>query len=112
MRRNGEWQIVAEQMLRYYEDPAPGRPDSRKYAEYVGTYELAPGTTLTVSSEGADLFSRRTGKSKELLVPEASDIFFRQGVEGRRLFRRDQKGRVDALIDRRNNEDIVWRKTK
>ena len=23
LRRNGEWQIVAEQVLRYYEDPAP-----------------------------------------------------------------------------------------
>ena len=111
VRRNGEWQIVAEQVLRYYEDPAPGKPDLKKYADYAGTYQLAPGTTLTVSSEGADLFSQRTDKPKQLLIPEASDIF-RKGVEGRRLFRRDEKGKVDAMIDRRNNEDIVWRKIK
>jgi len=108
---NGQWQIVAEQVLRYYEDPAPGKPDLKKYADYVGTYELVPGTTLTVSSEGADLFSQRTGRARELLVPEAPDIFFRKGVEGRRLFRRNEKGRVNALIDRRNNEDVIWEKT-
>src|ERR1700728_1397333 len=110
MHRNGEWQIVAEQVLRYYEDPAPGKADLKRYADYVGTYELAPGNVLTVSIEGADLFSQRTGKAKDLLIPEAPDIFFRNGVEGRRLFRRDERGRVDALIDRRNNEDLVWKK--
>jgi ketosteroid isomerase-like protein len=112
VRRNGEWQIVAEQVLRYYEDPAPGKADVKKYADYAGTYELAPGKTLTVSSEGTDLYSQRTDKPKQLLVPEASDIFFRKGVEGRLLFRRNEKEKVDALIDRRNNEDIVWKKTK
>ena len=112
VRRNGEWQIVAEQVLRYYEDPAPGKPDSKRYADYVGTYELAPGNVLTVSLEGADLFSQRAGRAKNLLIPEAPDIFFRKGVEGRQLFRRDDRGRVDALINRRNNEDVVWEKTR
>jgi hypothetical protein len=84
----------------------------KRYADYVGTYELTPETTLSVSAEGADLFSQRGAGAKNLLIPEASDIFFLKGVEGRRLFRRDERGRVDALINRRNNEDVVWRKTK
>jgi hypothetical protein len=112
MRRNGEWQIVAGQMLRYYEDPAPGKSDVKNYAEYVGTYELTPGTTLVISTEGTQLLSQRIGKTRDELIPEAPDIFFRRGVEGRRLFRRDERGKVDALIDRRNNEDIVWKKTR
>lgn len=112
VRRQGQWQIVAEQVLRYYEDPAPGRPETKKYPDYAGTYELAPGITLTVSIEGQNLFSQRAGRAKELLIAEAPDIFFRKGVEGRRLFRRNDKGMVDALIDRRNNEDVVWRKIK
>ena len=112
VRRNGQWQIIAEQVLRYYEDPAPGKPEIKKYPEYAGTYELTPGITLSVSAEGKNLFSQRSGRAKELLVPEAPDIFFRKGLEGRRLFRRDDQGKVDALIDRRNNEDVVWRKIK
>jgi hypothetical protein len=37
-------------------------------------------------------------------------MFFRAGVEGRRLFHRDASGKVDSLIDRRNNEDMLWKK--
>ena len=40
MRRGGNWQIVAAQVLRYYEDPAPGKADISKFAGYVGTYQL------------------------------------------------------------------------
>jgi len=40
----------------------------------------------------------------------ASNLFFRLGVGGRRLFRRSDNDKVDALIDRRNNQDVVWKK--
>jgi len=33
-------------------------------------------------------------------------------VEGRELFQRDARGKVDALDDRRNNEDIVWKRVR
>ena len=108
MRRNGTWQIVAGQVLRYYEDPAPGKADPAKLAEYTGTYELAPGVTRAVSVDGGELYVQRSGRPRELLIPEAPPIFFRKGVEGRVLFRYGSDGKVDALIDRRNNEDIVW----
>jgi len=111
LRRNDIWQIVAEQAPRYYEDPPVGRSETANYAGYSGVYALAPGTTRRVWIDGSALVSQRSNKGKELLLPEAGDIFFRKGVEGRFLFRRNAQGTVDALIDRRNNEDIVWRKT-
>ena len=52
MYRDGKWQIVAGQMFRYYEDPAPGKVDVKKYADYAGTYELAPAVTQTISVRG------------------------------------------------------------
>ncbi len=111
VQRNGEWQIVASQVLRYYEDPAPGKADTAKFSGYVGTYELNPGgATVTVSTEGGNLFEQKPEKPKQQLIPEAADIFFRKGVEGRWLFRRADDGKVDAVVDRRNNEDIIWRK--
>lgn len=110
MYRNGKWQIVAGQMFRYYEDPAPGKGDVRKYVDYAGTYELAPGKTQIVFVRGEDLYAQRKDGPEAELVLEAADIFFRKGVEGRRLFRRDDRGKVDAMIDRRNNEDVVWKK--
>ncbi len=111
LQRNGNWQIIASQAHRYYGDPAVGKADPKKFGDYIGTYELAPGQTRTVIAEGDKLFVERNGKKEELL-PETSEIFFRKGVEGRILFRYAAAGKVDALIDRRNNEDVIWRKTK
>jgi hypothetical protein len=117
LRRNGEWKIIASQAHRYYEDPAMGKIDPKKFGDFVGIYELAPDQTRSVTAEGGNLFVERKGKKeqlnkKEQLFSETSDLFFRKGVEGRILFRYDAHGKVDALIDRRNNEDVVWRKTK
>ena len=110
LRRNSSWQIIASQAHRYYEDPAVGDADPKKFADFTGTYELTPGQTRTVTADNGKLFVERKGKTQELL-PEATDIFFRKGVEGRILFRRDkQSGTVVTLVDRRNNEDVLWKK--
>ena len=117
LRRSGEWKIIASQAHRYYEDPAIGKIDPKKFGDFVGIYELAPDQTRSVTAEGGNLFVERKGKreqlnKKEQLFPETSDLFFRKGVEGRILFRYDAHGKVDALIDRRNNEDVVWTKKR
>jgi hypothetical protein len=112
MRRGGKWQIVAGQMFRYYEDPAPGKLNPAGFAEYLGTYELAPGNRLTIRTDGRQLYRQRGDRPTELLIPEATSIFFRKGVEGRLLFRRSDNQTIDTLIDRRNNEDVVWKRVK
>jgi hypothetical protein len=109
MYRAGRWQVVAAQVLRYYEDPAVGRADARRLDDYVGTYRLADGMEMKVVRDGDKLSLERGGKRTELL-PEVTDLYFRKGQEGRILFRRDEAGRVDALLNRRNNEDVVWKK--
>jgi len=70
------------------------------------------GGYLTLSDQvfGKDLYYQREDRPKDVLIPEATDIFFRKGAEGRRLFRYAENGKVDALIDRRNNEDLIWTK--
>ncbi len=109
LQRDDHWQIIASQAHRYYEDPAVGKADPKKFADFTGSYELASGQTRLVTDEGDKLFIERKGKKEELL-PETSELFFRKGVEGRILFRHAANGKVDALIDRRNNEDVTWTK--
>ena len=65
---------------------------------------------MAVTVEDGRLYAQRTGRAREELVPEGGEIFFRRGVEGRRLFHVGENGKVDALIDRRNNEDVIWKK--
>jgi hypothetical protein len=112
MLRNGTWQIVAGQVLRYYEDPAMAIGELKKMEDFAGTYEMAPGQTITVSIKNHELYAQRGDRTPQQLFQESGDIFFRKGVEGRYIFRRTSKGSVDALIDRRNNEDLVWLRTK
>lgn len=109
LRRNGLWRIASSQAMRYYEDPAVGKIDPKKFVDFNGTYELAPGQTRRVFSEGDNLYVERNGK-RDQLFPEGCEVFFRKGIEGRILFRYADNGKVDALIDRRNNEDVVWRR--
>jgi hypothetical protein len=109
LRRNGTWQIIASQAMRYYEDPVLGRVDPGKFAEFSGNYQLGEGQTRKVFAEGSRLYIEHNGR-REQLFPESPDIFFRKGVEGRILFRTDSNGKVNALIDRRNNEDVIWQK--
>lgn len=110
--RKGRWQIVISQTMRYYEDPAEGSTDIAHLDDFVGTYELAPGNRRTVSREGSNLYLQRGTGTKTKLIPETCDLFFRTGVEGRILFHRDALHSVDSLYDRRNNEDIVWRRVR
>jgi hypothetical protein len=112
LRRGGKWQIVAAQVLRYYEDPAPGKADASKFPGYVGSYQLSPQRTMAVTAENGRLYAQRNGRPREELIPEATDIFFRKGVEGRILFSYGDDGKVAIMIDRRNNEDVVWKKVK
>jgi hypothetical protein len=69
------------------------RPDIARFADYAGVYELVVGVTRKVWGEGDALFIRRLDKSKEQLFTEAGDLFFRKGVEGRLLFRRDAQSK-------------------
>jgi hypothetical protein len=99
---------VAAQVLRYYDDPSPSNADTGKFSDYAGVYQLAPGKTLHVLMEQGGLVIARDGDSRTPLLLESGDLFFSKGIEGRYLFRRTARGAVDALIKRRNNEDIVW----
>lgn len=80
MRRAGKWQIIATQVHRYYEDPAPGKADVSKFPSYVGTYQLSPERSLTITAQNGHLFEQRKGRERQELLPEASDIFFLKGV--------------------------------
>jgi hypothetical protein len=106
------WQIAASQVMRYYEDPASIRLGAKLLEEYAGVYEITPGRRITITARDGKLFAQ-VDKSKAVeMLAEAPDLFFRPGVEGRRLFHRGADGKIDRLVDRRNNEDMIWRRVK
>src|SRR5436309_4597908 len=61
LRRDGNWQIVASQAHRDYEDAAVGKAHPKKFPDLIGSYELAPGQTRTVTSENGASRDERHG---------------------------------------------------
>src|SRR5262249_23032523 len=55
VQRDGQWQILASQAHRYYEAPAAGQIDERRFRDYVGRYELAPGQVRTITAFDGNL---------------------------------------------------------
>jgi hypothetical protein len=80
---------------------------------YVGQYQIAPDVSYAITREGDKLFGQRTGRAKEELLPLAADVLYRKGVwRGEKVFERDAQGKVIRLLERRENNDLVWKKVK
>jgi hypothetical protein len=73
LRRNGTWQIVASQAMRYYEDPAIGRAVPAKFPEFSGVYQLADGPTSLPKME-VSLSSATANASN--FIPSRPTSFF------------------------------------
>lgn len=105
---NGRWRLVASQATRLYQDPAENVISSRASGDLVGTYELAPGVHYTITLEQNQFFGERSGRKKELLLPESTDVLFRKGAPVRKMFVRNAQGAVTGFVDRVNGADLVW----
>lgn len=110
---NGQWLRVATQVIVIPSERKSGVIDSKKLDDYLGQYQLAPDVLYTITREGNQLFGQRSGRAKEELLPLCHDMFYRKGVwRGEKVFERDTKGQVIRLLDRRDNNDLVWQKIK
>lgn len=74
---------------------------------------LPPGTAVspwTRTRGFATRIGQRTGRPEEELFARDERTFFRKGSRGEKVFVRDSDGKVQRLIDRRGNNDLVWRR--
>ncbi len=111
--QNGQWQLVAAQVMAIPNERKPIALSPKKLDAYVGQYQLAPDVIYTITREGDKLFGQRTGRAREELLPLCEDTFYRKGVwRGEKVFERDATSRIVKLLDRRENNDLVWKKVK
>jgi len=112
-KRNGRWQMVASHVIVMPSERQTVVVNPKLYESIVGQYELTPEVTYTITLEGEKLIGQRSGRAKEELVPADNNTFFRKGtIRGEKVFGRDASGRVTAMLDRRENNDLTWKKTK
>ena len=83
----------------------------QKLGEYVGSYELTPNIHYSIRLDGGRLVGIRDGGKEAELKAEAADIFFVTGApRSRKVFYRDASGHVTGFGDRREGNDIKWRR--
>ena len=70
-------------------------------SKYVGAYELAPGTTMTVTIEGERLMAQLTGQGKLPIFPQSETLFFLKAVDAQIEFAAD----AGSLVLHQNGRD-------
>jgi len=97
-----EWDSMAEPAPRGYRPPAAARTEIQLPEEtlksYVGVYELAPGSAISITLEGGQLFGQPSGQERLPIFPEALDRFFVRAVDAQVAFTRDPGGAVTGLV--------------
>ncbi|MEW6128822.1 MAG: DUF4440 domain-containing protein [Acidobacteriota bacterium] len=114
---DGEWKLAAVQVMAIPNERKPLAVDPKKLPEifdaYVGQYQIAPDVTYIITRTGNQLFGQRSGRPKEELLLLGMDMVYRKGVwRGEKVFERDVTGKVVRMLDRRENNDLIWQKVK
>ena len=111
LRRGGEWRLALVHAYVVAIDPPALAVPAARLDQYVGAYRAAPDLTFTIRRQGGRLIgSSQSGKSNDLLL-ESPDVLFMAGQPRvKRIFQRDDAGRVTGFIDRREGEDIYFKR--
>jgi ketosteroid isomerase-like protein len=108
---SGNWRMVSSMTLAVLGDPPAIQLPPAKLAEYAGRYELTPDIHYSVRLDGTRLLGLRDGGKEVELKAEAPDLFFVAGSpRSRKVFYRDASGQVTGFGDRREGQDIKWRR--
>jgi hypothetical protein len=71
---------------------------------YTGHYQLSPNFVLTVTREGATLFTQVTGQPVFQLYAEAPGKFFLTVVNAELDFKKDETGKISKLVLYQNGQ--------
>lgn len=111
LRTAGGWRLIAQKTSAALKDPPAIAMTREQLCAYQGTYSLTDTITATVRCGDDSLTVERADRPTVKYLPEVVDVFFAPGQpRSRRIFLRDQNGAVTGFVDRREGEDIRWRK--
>jgi hypothetical protein len=107
------WRLIASQVMAVLKDPPAVVLGDEQLCAYNGTFALTSEITETISCKGGGLAAVRSGRAEIIYKAEVADVFFVPGrPRTRRIFQRDDAGAITGFADRREGEDIVWRKVR
>lgn len=107
------WRLVGMHVAAVLRDPPHIALSRRELCTYNGRYALTATIYVDVRCEGQRLRVEREGRPADLYDAEVRDVFFLAGrPRTRRIFERGAHGDITGFVDRREGEDIFWRRVQ
>ena len=72
--------------------------DPKIFDGYLGSYQLMPNFSITITREGDHLFAQATGQQKFEIFPESEKEYFYKVVDAQITFVTDSHGRATGLV--------------
>jgi hypothetical protein len=109
-RENGHWRLIAAQNLVLAKDPPALPTDTRRLADFAGTYELSGKRRYRVEQRGNTLVGGRENSELTPLIAVGDNVFVeaRSNLGILRIFVRGQGGAVERMVQRRKFADLDW----
>jgi hypothetical protein len=108
--KNDKWVLTNSEVFEIPQLPIAIDVPIAILKQYQGTYKLTPDISCRIILENSHLWLKKNNRKKEELFAETASVFFRRAdSRGRKLFTKDNKGKW-LMRERRNGQDIIWRK--
>lgn len=92
--------------------PPAIKVDSKTLQQYTGTYKLTDEKLAVIILKNDTLFVQKNKGKTEALLPETINVFFREAdTRGRKIFVKNENGQM-LMLERRNGQDLVWKRIK
>jgi hypothetical protein len=112
LQEGPKWLMISSQTVALSDDPPAHALTANEMDQYVGTYEAAPGLSVAITRQGNQLLSATNGAKATPLQAEIRDVLFTPGQpRARRVFERDDHGKVTGFYSRREGHGVEFRKT-
>ena len=112
-KQEGNWKLLQVHCYTVLQEPKSISLAAGELDAYVGRYSAAPDVNYVIRREGDHLLGQREGRPAATLHAEVRDVFFVSGqLRIRKIFGRDASGKVTGFIDRREGQDLVWKRVE
>lgn len=112
-RESGDWKLHMVHTYAILKDPPAITLPAKDLLEYAGRYSGGAELAYIIQWDGKQLVGGKPGRSMTPLQVEIRDLLFVTGQpRSRKIFQRDADGNITGFVDRREGEDLVWRRER
>ena len=109
-RDAGSWKLYLVHAYAVLKDPPTITLPAAELQQYAGRYTAGNDLVYVIQFDGKQLTAGREGSAPKPLLIEVRDVLFVPGQPRiRKIFQRDDKGKITSFVDRRESWDLVWK---